>query len=335
MLQMFFLDGLRAAGEPTRLRMLSLLREGELTVKDMTVLLGQSQPRISRHLKLLTEAGLIERYPEGAWVYYRLAEQGKAKEFANSLMSLMDPEDETCQRDKERLSDLRAAQAEQAKAYFAEKACEWDKVRSLHVPEKSVETAMLEMIRSKRIETCVDLGTGTGRMLDIFAPHYQRGIGVDTSHDMLRVARVNLDKAGVTHAQVRHGDLFSLSLPANHADLVVIHQVLHYMDDPAPVVKEAARILAPGGLLLVADFAPHALDYMREHYAHRRLGFSDEQMTGWFANAGLRAVQRQDLKAEVPDAQAERLTVSIWLAEDAREIVDAPVSIHNRSYSVA
>lgn len=310
---------LRAAGEPTRLRLLALIAEGELTVSDLTQILGQSQPRISRHLKLLVEAGLVGRRREGAWAFFGLAEASAGA--LKLALGALDPADRELARDRVRLADVRAAHQEQAAAYFSANAGVWDGLRGLHVAEDAVERAILDAIGPGRIEAALDLGTGTGRMLELLSPHVGRAVGVDSNRDMLSLARANLARAAVTNAQVRHGDIFALPAPGGSFDLVLLHQVVHFLDDGARAVREAARALRPGGRLIVVDFAPHALEELRETHAHRRLGFSSETMAGWLAAAGLDLVSHRDLPP--PGGDPDKLTVSLWLARDPRVISDA------------
>lgn len=310
---------LKAAGENTRLRVLALLAEAELTVKDLTAILAQSQPRISRHLRLLTEADLVERHPEGAWVFYRLNDDGPAGRLARDLCLFADAGDPVLARDRERLAQVKQEQSEQAMRYFSANADDWGTIRKLHVAEDAVEQAMLGAIGAEPFEALLDLGTGTGRLLELFAPLYRRAVGVDASTAMLAVARANLDRAGIGDAQVRLGDIYNLSLPRNAFDVVTIHQVLHYLDEPERAVAEAARVLSPGGRLLIVDFAPHELEFLRERHAHRRLGFGHEPMAQWVAAAELDLEKIVDLPAG--DDGADKLTVTLWLARDRRVLV--------------
>jgi ArsR family transcriptional regulator len=311
---------LKAAGEPTRLRILALLAEAELTVKDLTAILGQSQPRISRHLRLLTETGLVDRNPEGAWVFYRLGEGGAARNLASSVFTLTDPSDPVFARDRERLGQVKREHAEAARRYFAANASGWDTIRALHVADDAVERAILQVIGTRRFEALLDLGTGTGRMLELFHGLYGRAIGVDASTDMLAVARANLDRAKVANAQVRLGDIYHLPFERDAFDVVTIHQVLHYLDDPERAVAEAARMLRPGGRLLVVDFAPHDLEFLRERHAHRRLGFSRQAMVQWLQSPGLALETALDL-APPRRRGGDALTVTLWLARDPRAAV--------------
>lgn len=324
------LAALRAVGEATRIRLIALLAQSELTVKDATAILGQSQPRISRHLKLLAEADLIQRFPEGSWVYYRLSD-GPEGALARDIVARISKEDPVLAADQERFQSIRKAKAEEAAAFFAARALNWDRERSLHVHEADVEAAMRASLGDAPFQSFLDLGTGTGRLLEVFADQYVTALGVDASHDMLAVARANLSKAGLGHAQVRHGDVYALNVPPKSFDVVAIHQVLHYLDDPARALAEAARALRPGGRLLIVDFAPHELEFLREQHAHRRLGFASDQVERWLNALDLDLEKTTDL---VPgEADDSKLTVTLWLARDRRIITDVPA--HDPSREVA
>jgi len=307
---------LKAAGESTRLRILALLREAELTVKDLTAILGQSQPRISRHLKLLADARLIDRHPEGAWVFYRLADAEPAQELARRVLTFADAGDAVLARDRDRLAQVKREHADAARRYFADNAGEWDTIRALHVADAAVESAIVAALGPRQFDSLLDLGTGTGRMLELLAPLYAKAVGIDSSTDMLSVARANLNRAGLGDAQVRLGDIYNLPLPRDSFDVVTIHQVLNYLDDPERALAEAARVLRPGGRLLVVDFAPHALEFLRERHAHRRLGFGHDAVSQWIEAPGLSVDRVVDLPADA--AGGDKLTVTLWLAHDRR-----------------
>ena len=303
---------LRASAEPTRLRLLALLAEAELTVSELTQVLGQSQPRISRHLKLMGEAGLLERHQEGSWAFFRLVGEGAAAGLARGLVAALPAEDPILHRDRTRLAEIRRTRAEAASAYFRASAPEWHRIRSLHVDEGEVESALLQALELDGHGNLLDIGTGTGRMLELFGPKVERGLGVDASREMLALARANLDKAGLRHCSVRHADMYTLPLADRSFDHVLIHQVLHYAERPDQAAAEAARVLAPGGRLAIVDFAPHELEDLRRDHAHRRLGFSDAEIQAWLRAAGL--------APEAPIHLPGRpLTVGIWLGRRPAE----------------
>ncbi|MGN6305332.1 MAG: ArsR/SmtB family transcription factor [Mesorhizobium sp.] len=315
-------DILKAAAESSRLRILVLLSRGDLTVSDLTEILGQSQPRVSRHLKLLLEAELIGRYQEGSWAFFRLSDADWAREFVLSLVADIRATDPQVERDFERLAAVKRRRQERAAEYFSDNAASWDELRSLHAPDKAVEAALLKLVGKRPFQSMLDLGTGTGRILEIFSPLYRRGIGIDMSREMLSVARANLDKAGVANAQVRQGDIFSPPVERDAFDLVTIHQVLHYLDDPGRAIAEAARLLRPSGRLVIVDFAPHALEFLRNDHAHQRLGFSDRQIADWFAEAGLELEESQDFEPRA--GTGAKLTVKLWLGRDRRMLIADP-----------
>lgn len=315
---------LKAAGEPTRLRLIALLSQGDLTVSEMTDVLSQSQPRISRHLKLLGEAGLVERYQEGAWAYFRLTRDGVRAKLMQQALNATSSSDAHLARDAERLSTVKQARASRAEAYFSANAESWNDLRRLHVSDEKVEAEILKLIGRTPFDGLLDLGTGTGRMLELLADRYRRAIGIDSSRSMLAIARAQLDEAGITHASVRQGDILNLPLERESFDVVTIHQVLHFLHDPLPAITEAARMLRPGGRIVVIDFASHDHEELRHEHAHARLGFSHRQVADWLEQCGLSVEKIVDLP---PDTGAMRaLTVTIWLARDPRLLIAAETS---------
>jgi SAM-dependent methyltransferase len=304
---------LRAAGDPTRLRLLLLLREAELTVSELTQILGQSQPRVSRHLRLLCDAGLLQRFKEGSWVFYRAVDRGPRAQLSETLAGLAEPD--AMDADRRQLAAVRDARAAAAAAFFKANASEWERIRSLHAPERDVEAGILRLFEDHIVDSLLDMGTGTGRMLELLAPEIRQGVGIDVSPEMLAIARDRLERAGIHHCQVRLGDLYRLPFPDGNSaqgfDAVLCHQVLHYLDDPQAAVVEAARVLKPKGRVVVVDFAPHGLEFCRDELNHRRLGFSDSEVSGWFGAAGLAL---RDAKSVAPD-EPGKLTVQIWAGE--------------------
>jgi ubiquinone/menaquinone biosynthesis C-methylase UbiE/DNA-binding transcriptional ArsR family regulator len=307
------LAALEALGEPTRLRLAALLNEAELTVTELTTILGQSQPRVSRHLKLLVDAGLLERHREGAWAFFRLQETSAVRLVRDALAAI-EPTDAVLAADRTRLSEVRAERARTADSYFARHAGDWDQLRALHVAETEVEQALLKAIGPGPFRAVLDLGTGTGRMLSLLAGRAERAVGVDSSAAMLSVARSNIERAGLKNAQVRHGDIYALPVERDGYDVIVIHQVLHYLDEPARAVREACRALRPGGQLFVVDFAPHDVEFLRTDHAHRRLGFASQEICDALTEAGLVDASSSNVGTDT----STKLTVTIWQARDAR-----------------
>lgn len=300
----------QSLADPTRLRILTLLRAMELSVGELAQVLGQSQPRVSRHVKILIDAGLAERRKEGSWVFLSLG----AAERVAPLFALidgwaaLDGEDHWAVADAARLAAVRADRAAAAERYFASHAADWDELRSLHIAESEVEAAIARALEGRETGRLVDIGTGTGRMLELFAPAAERALGIDRSPEMLRLARVKLAEAGLAATELRQGDMYSLPLASGSADTVIIHQVLHYAQQPAAAVAEAARLLGPKGRLIIVDFAAHEREELRTRDAHARLGFSDEAMLKYLKAAGLegRAVEHLEGGA---------LTVTLWVGE--------------------
>ena len=305
---------LRAAGDPTRLRLLLLLRQAELTVSELIEIVGQSQPRVSRHLKLLSEAGLVERFKEGSWVFCRAADRGMGAELGGAIARLADPALQDS--DRARLAHVRQAREKAAAAYFKANAAEWNRIRALHAPEQDVEDAIVGIVTAHPVRDLLDAGTGTGRMLELLAPHAGLAVGIDVSSDMLGIARDRLGRGGIGNAQVRLGDAYRLPFSNGGTDtgfdMVLFHQVLHYMDDPGAAVAEAARVMAAGRRLLVADFAAHDVGFVRDGFAHRRLGFAGREVEHWFAAAGLTSAATQTIAP--PAGGKDKLTVKLWLA---------------------
>ncbi|HLF58214.1 MAG TPA: metalloregulator ArsR/SmtB family transcription factor [Alphaproteobacteria bacterium] len=314
------LAGLRAAAEPTRLRLIALCAEAELTVRELTQILGQSQPRVSRHLKVLCDAGLLDRSPEGTSVYFRLARTGEGAELARALTAIlfgdMRSGAQPASLDFERLETVKRARAQTAAAYFQANAARWDQIRSLHVDEAEVERALLQHLGAEPIGELLDIGTGTGRILEILGSRAGNAIGVDLSREMLKLARSRIERAGLRNCGVKQGDMYQLPWPEPSFDAITIHQVLHYAERPAAVIAEAARVLRPGGRLAVVDFAPHELAKLREEHAHRHLGFADAEIARWCRQAGIEPL-------EIVHLPGKPLTVTLWLGRRPKEAAQA------------
>ncbi|MFW5833137.1 MAG: ArsR/SmtB family transcription factor [Pseudomonadota bacterium] len=300
-----WLEALRAAAEPTRLRLLALCAVGEWTVSELTQVIGQSQPRVSRHLKVLADAGLLDRFREGTWVFYRMAPGALGR----SLVDLL-PASPELEADRRRLGDVRAERQRRARRYFDGQAAAWEQVRALTVGDAEVDAVLLALLRDAPPATLVDIGTGTGHILRVLAPAIEFGLGIDLSLDMLAVARANLDAAGVANCQLRHGDMYQLPVADRAFDCAVLHQVLHFATEPEAVIREAARVVAPGGRLLVVDLERHDVERLRQDFAHRRLGFTDEEIGGWMRDAGLDLSTVRRLAGKVA-------TIVVWQARAA------------------
>lgn len=301
------LEIFRALADPTRLRIVALLRAMELSVGELAQVLGQSQPRVSRHVKILVDAGLAERRKEGSWVFLGLGDPARVRPLLSAIDGWSEEgEDHWMRADIARLEAVRADRQAAAQAYFAAHADEWDAIRSLHVAESEVEAAMIRALAKDEIGRLIDIGTGTGRMLELFAGRAESAIGIDRSPEMLRLARAKLAEAELDTVEIRQGDMYALALPGGGADTVILHQVLHYAQQPAAAIAEAARLLDTDGRLLIVDFAAHEREDLRSEAAHARLGFSDAQIARWFADAGIDGRLFEELGGG-------ELTVKLWL----------------------
>ena len=295
----------RALADSTRLRIIALLRSMELSVGELAQVLGQSQPRVSRHVKILCDAGLAERRKEGSWVFVALGAHARVQPILAALDSRNDAEHWTVAHEA-RLAAVRADRASAAAEWFEANAGEWDAIRSLHVADSEIEAAMARALGDAPLGYLIDIGTGTGRMLELFAPLARNALGIDRSSEMLRLARAKLSERGLANAELRQADLYALPLQDGGADAAILHHVLHFAQQPSAAIGEAARVLSDGGRLLIVDFAPHDREELRSRDAHTRLGFSDEQILGWFANAELAPVLVETL-------EGGELTVKLWL----------------------
>lgn len=303
-------DLLQALADPTRLRILALLRRMELSVGELAIILEQSQPRVSRHVRILADAGIVERRREGSWVFLTIAPE----ERTDPMFALVDawadaPSERAFASDGSKLDRIRTDRAEAAGRYFSSHADTWDSIRSLHVAESEVEEAIGRALGDQPLGRLVDIGTGTGRMIELFGRSALQSVGIDRSSEMLRLARVKLEAAGIP-TSLRQGDMYALPMDDGSADTIIIHQVLHYAHSPAAAIDEASRVLAPGGRLLIVDFAAHEREELRTTDAHIRLGFDDETMAAWFKAAGI-AVQ------QVEHLEGGELTVTVWLGAKA------------------
>ena len=308
---MKLLTALRAAAESTRLRILSVLRSTELTVSELVEILNQSQPRVSRHLKLLCDSGLLERYREGAWVFYHLADTGKMSDIVRSIIEMIDLNDSIFNNDQSRLKDIKARNAEIATQYFSRNASEWDSIRHLAVPDIDLDLRLVASLTAiQKNGLFLDLGTGTGRILQVYSSYFDKCIGFDLNREMLQVARANLDSAGIENCIVRQGDIESLPLEPDTADFITLHQVLHYLNNPETAIAEAARVMKKNAHLVIVDFLPHDFEFLREIHAHRRLGFSDQTINSWAKSCNLSILNTEHLHPGNPEEKA--LSIGLW-----------------------
>lgn len=314
------LTALKAVAEDTRLRIVALLAHGELTVSDLVDILGQSQPRISRHLRLLADAGVVEKHREGAWAFFDLTADGPLRDAVDGVLAGIDRADPVIAADLDRRAVVQQRRAAAAQQYFAGIAASWDQERSLHAADDVVEAAILDAAAERPYRRVLDLGTGTGRMLQLLAhdpARVERAVGLDTNHSMLAVARANIERAGLRHIDLRQGDVYSPPFERGEFDLVVLHQVLHFLDDPGRAVREAARLVAPGGRLLIVDFAPHGLEFLRTDHAHRRLGFRADTVESWLTAGDLALDPGRTIAPDDGAGRDDRLTVSLWIGHRA------------------
>ncbi|MFN5778945.1 MAG: ArsR/SmtB family transcription factor [Novosphingobium sp.] len=322
---------LRALADPTRLRIMRLLAHMELAVGELAQVLGQSQPRVSRHVRILCDAGLAERRKEGSWVFLRSAiAEDRAPPLGAATARLLAVAEESdaafagrCAEDRRHLAAIRAARESSAANYFARHAEEWDTLRSLHSPDGPVEAALGEALGQGSLGSLLDIGTGTGRMAELFAPRAAHVTGLDNSPDMLRIARARLQHLPADVFDLVQGDFAKLPFAAQSFDTVLFHQVLHYAQAPELVLAEAARVTRPDGTLAIVDFAAHDREELRSLHAHARLGFTDEQMLSLLSDAGFTPAPPVALPGQP-------LTVKIWTARRIVAPATTPAKANTR-----
>jgi ubiquinone/menaquinone biosynthesis C-methylase UbiE len=301
------LYGLRAAAEPTRLRILALCGHAELSVTELLSILGQSQPRVSRHLKVLVEAGLLDRNQEGSRAFYRPASAGTGSELGQLLIDLIPGSDTILELDLSRLAKIKDDRARRAEEYFRRNAGSWENLRGLYVDDEQIDARLKDVIEEHPVSEMLDIGTGTGRVLRLAGRHVGSAIGIDSSRDMLDIARANLDFDGLRNCQVRHADMYRLPFSPDRFDLVTANMLVRYADEPSALVAEGMRVLKPGGRMIVVDFAPHGMAELRDEHAHRWLGFSEAEIMRIYEHAGLECERPIYL-------EGDPLTVCLWPA---------------------
>ncbi|WP_456316366.1 ArsR/SmtB family transcription factor [Teichococcus vastitatis] len=287
---------LRATAEPTRLRLLALCARGAFCVTELCAILGQSQPRLSRHLKLLVEAGLLERLPEGANVYFQLP---PGAELVRQVLARLPEDDTTVAADRRASARIAAERARAASEAFRRDGADWDEIRALGLPGAEIEAALLALL-PERLGRAADIGTGTGRLLELMAPRAGAVLGLDASREMLALARARLGERNIGNASVRLADMYRVPLPDAAFDAVTLQMVLHYAEDPAAALAEAARLLRPGGMLVVIDLAPHGRTELLTRQAHRWPGFDDAALAGWLGAAGCAPLPAVEVAGPVP-----------------------------------
>jgi len=308
-----FIERLRALAEPTRLRIVDVLKVGELTVSELCEILDMSQPRISRHLRILAESGLLTRHVEGSWVFYRHSSSSREQALISAVLSLYPDADLQQARDRQNLRQVQQKSISKARSYFRRMARSWDSVQQLYVPEKEIEQAIRDTLGTQSGYRLIDMGTGTGRILELLAEDAVEGIGIDSSAEMLAIARGKLLQHPLGHCRLLKQDLTNTTLPGGSAHVVTLHHVLHYLDKPGAAIAESARLLAPGGIIVIVDFAPHQLESLRHEHSHRRLGYRDSEVRRWCEAAGLKRFRAQHLPMD-PAANTSVLTAVLWSA---------------------
>ncbi len=309
-------DIFKALGDPTRLRIARLLGTMELAVGELAQVLGQSQPRVSRHVGIMCDAGLAERRREGSWVFLRQADADEAAtptiEATQRLLAIAEAAEPAfaalCEADRRKLAAIRNAREAAAEHYFARHASEWDDLRALHSPDAEVERRLAEALGDAPLGAVLDIGTGTGRMAELFAGAAERVVALDKNLEMLRVARAKLQHLPTARIELVQGDFAELPLPDASFDTVLLHQVLHFAPDPAPALAEAARVLRGGGRIAIVDFAAHDHEELRTRHQHARLGFTDRQMTDLLRVAGFAVTTPLAL-------EGSELVVKIWIGK--------------------
>lgn len=306
---------LRALGDTTRLRIIRLLGTMELAVGELSQVLQQSQPRVSRHASILVDAGLALRRREGSWIYLRAASDNAGGSPLTSavlrLLAIAEQEDEAfaaqCDEDRRQLAAIRESREGKAAQWFESHADEWDDLRRRHSPDEQVEQALRDALDTEPLGQLLDIGTGTGRMADLFASSATRVVALDKSLEMLRVARARLQNLPAEQVELVQGDFLSLPFDSATFDTVLLHQVLHYAPDPLDPLREAARVMKPGGRIAIVDFAAHNHEELRDRFQHARLGFEDSQLAETLRRCGFAPEQPITLEGEA-------LTVKIWVA---------------------
>ncbi len=300
---------LKTLGHPDRLRIMALLLQGDFTVSEITQVLGLSQPRVTQYINALEKAQVIERFKEGSWVFSRLRRNDpKLWALVTAVLSQLPGDDTVLRADKRRLDEIKSVRADAANAFFAQASNDENQLGIEYLPREDIDAELCDMLSSGPYEMLIDLGTGSGRVLNVLSDKITTGIGIDNNRDMLSVARHSLSLAAHPHLRVQQGDLHNTNLKSALANVVTLHQVLHYLERPDGAIREAARLLTEGGQLIIIDFAAHDFEDFRERFAHRRLGFSDEDMQSLLKIHNLTLVETRIVKtrSSYPDVKLWR-----------------------------
>lgn len=238
-------SALRAAAEPTRLRLLALLARAELTVGEICDVIGQSQPRVSRHLKLLCDADLLDRLREQLWVYYRVPASGAARETVAQLLALVDENDDVVRRDRRRMEEVIAERGRRAADELAD-----ERVTGT---SEVIDATVLAELAGEPIGALLDVGTGSGHILKLLGANATRAVGIDISGDALRLARTKVHSAGLSHCELQRGDMYDLPFAAPLFDTAVAERVLAEAERPVLALAEICRTLKHGGRAIVIE----------------------------------------------------------------------------------
>lgn len=319
---------LRALCDPSRLRIMRLLASMELAVGEIVQVLAQSQPRISRHVKILCDAGLAERRREGSWVYVRSCltraddvGQDALGVAADALLAAAEQDDPGfaahCNADRARLASIRSARSARAADYFAAHAAQWDQVRDLLCDPARVEDTLCDALDGD-LGSLLDVGTGTGRIAELLFPRAELVTALDRSPDMLALARARLQDLPAERVALVQGDFTALPFADAAFDTLTMHQVLHYAPAPERVLEEAGRVVRGGGRIAIVDLASHGREELRDVHAHARLGFADQSMADMLIAAGFvpempRTLTGGDLTIKVWTGTRSRLSAPIGL----------------------
>jgi DNA-binding transcriptional ArsR family regulator len=302
-----YIDALKAISEPTRFRLVRLCAQGELTVSELMRIVGQSQPRVSRHLKLLQDAGILERFREQHWVFYRVAQEEHYQLLVSGLIKQIEKNETIIQLDQSRLIELQAARATLSETFIETELPDWLRLHEYHGDTARFESAVQDALAEKTVGHLLDVATGTGRMLKIVGPLASSGVGIDLSKKMVTVARSVLAESGLAHLTVRQEDMYQMRFAARHFDTITIDQVLYFATNPDALIKETARVLKYGGRLLVVAFTAS-----KTAKTPPSVGIELSDIQQWIESAGLKITNTNILPGD-------SLDISLLVSEKAKD----------------